>query len=262
MNISRDLYERLEVLNDKRDGYQYAGEKSLRDKTLTRLVAPTAVGKSTIINRVLDIARNEAIDAAEVGTVTTRPRRPSDPSNYKTADDGVTHEMMIDQIENGELVSWSLFETGHLYATTYDSYPATYNFLPCLPDSLPMQDKAGFGAVRTFYIVTSVEAWHEQLKERTGPGFNDRLEEALSSLEFSQQNDSMHKFVSLPGEDSLSDTAQRVLDYTMDEEITGVFHGLIYGPAGLNVKDKHFDKHCRELYRYALQLIHEAEDSQ
>lgn len=262
MNIPKNLHNRLKALNENRDDYQYKGSQSLREKTLTRLVAPTAVGKSTIINRLLEIAGREGIDAAEVGTITTRPGRPSDPPNYKTADDGVTHEMMIDQIENGELVSWSLFETGHLYATTYDSYPATYNFLPCLPDSMPMQERAGFGAVRTFYIVTSVDAWHTQLKERVGPGFSDRLDEALSSLEFSQQNDWMHKFVSLPGDESLSETAERVLDYTINGNATSLVHGMIYGPIEMHVKDKHFDKHCRDLYRYAMQLIHEAEESQ
>lgn len=147
MNIPNNLHKRLKALNENRDDYQYKGSQSLREKTLTRLVAPTAVGKSTIINRLLEIASQEGVDAAEVGTITTRPGRPSDPPNYKTADDGVTHEMMIDQIENGELVSWSLFETGHLYATSYDSYPATYNFLPCLPDSMPMQERAGFDAI-------------------------------------------------------------------------------------------------------------------
>lgn len=261
MNIPEQLQNKLETLNKQRNRYKYRGEKGLTDKTLARLVAPTAVGKSTIINRVLDIAQKEGFDAGEVGTITTRPGRPNDPPNYRTADDGVTHEAMIEQIESGELVSWSLFETGHLYATDYDSYPAQFNFLPCLPDSIPMQDKAGFGAVRTFYIVTTVDAWHEQLKERAGPGFEDRLEEALSSLEFSQRYDKMHKLVSMPGEEALSETADKVLDFTVNGNATGLVHGMIYGPLELHVKDKGFDRHCRDLYRLAMQLIRESENT-
>lgn len=259
MTISKLLQERLSQLDKQRDEYHYSGPRSLGEKTLARLVAPTAVGKSTIINRVLDIAKEENIDAGEVGTITTRSRRPNDPPNYQTADDGVTHEMMIDRIEKGELVSWSLFKTGHIYATDFDSYPAAYNFLPCLPDSLPMQDKAGFGAVRTFYIVTSVDAWYEQLQERIGPGFEDRLEEAMSSLEFSQRNDDIHKFVSLPGEELLAQTAERVLNHTINGNATGILHGTIYGPMELHVKDNDFDNHCRDLYRLAIQLLHETE---
>lgn len=259
MNISEQLQNKLETLNKQRNRYKYKGEKSLSDKTLARLVAPTAVGKSTIINRVLGIAQKEGFDAGEVGTITTRPSRPNDPPNYRTADDGVTHESMIEQIESGELVSWSLFETGHLYATDYDSYPAQFNFLPCLPDSIPMQDKAGFGAVRTFYIVTSVDAWYEQLQERIGPGFEDRLEEAMSSLEFSQRNEELHKLVSLPGDTRLSQTAERILNYTINGNATGIIHGTIYGPMELHVKDNDFDNHCRDLYRLAIQLAQEVE---
>lgn len=261
MTISRILQKRLSQLDKQRDEYHYSGSRSLGEKTLARLVAPTAVGKSTIINRVLDIAKDEGIDVGEVGTITTRSRRPNDPLNYQTADDGITHDMMIERIENGELVSWSLFKTGHIYATDYESYPATYNFLPCLPDSLPMQEKAGFGAVRTFYIVTSVDAWYEQLQERIGPGFEDRLEEAMSSLEFSQQNEELHKFVSLPGNALLSQTAERVLNHTINGNATSLVHGMIYGPIEMYVKDDDFDNHCRDLYRLAIQLVQDVEHS-
>lgn len=259
MTISKVLQERLSRLDEQRDEYHYSGSQNLYEKTLARLVAPTAVGKSTIINRVLGIAKEEGIDAGEVGTITTRSRRPNDPPNYQTAEDGITHEMMIERIENKELVSWSLFKTGHIYATDYDSYPARYNFLPCLPDSLSMQDKAGFGAVRTFYVVTSVEAWYEQLQERIGPGFGDRLEEAMSSLEFSQRKEELHKFVSLPGNSCLSRTAERVLNHTINGNATSMVHGMIYGPMELYVKDNDFDNHCRDLYRLAIQLVNEVE---
>lgn len=261
MTISRPLQERLSQLDKQRDEYHYSGSRSLGEKTLARLIAPTAVGKSTIINRVLDIAKEENIDAGEVGTITTRSRRPNDPPNYQTANDGITHEIMIERIENKELVSWSLFKTGHIYATDYDSYSATYNFLPCLPDSLSMQEKAGFGAVRTFYVVTSVDAWYEQLQERIGPGFEDRLEEAMSSLEFSQRNEELHKFVSLPGDTHLSQTAERVLNYTINGNATTVVQGMIYGPMELYVRDNDFDNHCRDLYRLAIQLAQEVEKS-
>lgn len=257
MNISGDLRERLAVLETQRDTYMYCGQNSLKEKVLTRLVAPTAIGKSTIINRLLELAEAEGINAAEVGTITTRPSRPTDPPNYRTADDGITHESLIEQIEAGELVSWSLFETGHLYATDYDSYPGTYNFLPCLPDSLPMQDKAGFGAVHTFYIVTSVESWHEQLQERRGPGFNDRLEEAMSSLEFGQSTEDIHKLVSLSGERALSQTAKRILDHSMNDDVNGEVHELVYGVAEHHINDLDFNRHCQNLYRLAMQLVGE-----
>lgn len=257
MKLSGEIRQQLAELAEGRDEYKYEGAKSLAEKTLACLVAPTAVGKSTIIGRILELAKEQGIDAAEVGTVTTRARRDNDPANYVTADEGITHELMIDQIIEDELVNWSLFETGHLYATNYESFPAKYNFLPCLPDSLPMLRRAGFGAVRTFYIVTTADAWHEQLKERSGPGFDKRLEEAMTSLEFSQTTDEMHKIESLTGDEALTSTAQRILNFTVDEPV----ENTPYGDFIEYVHDADFGRRCHEMYRLAILLKHEHEDT-
>jgi hypothetical protein len=159
---------------------------SLANKTLIGVIAPTAVGKSTLISETIRLCSDRGIDAAEVGSITTRPRRSgSDPQNYLTASEGITHENLTARIENQELVNWVASPTGDIYATDVASYPGTFNFLPIIPEALPMIQRAGFRTVKLVYVTVSAALWSKQIGERTSdPKFIGRLDEAISSLEF------------------------------------------------------------------------------
>lgn len=217
-----ELHTELNRLLAVRDTYRYAGE-DIRDKVLVGLIAPSAVGKSTIVAEILRQCREAGIDAGEVGSIMTRQRRQdgSDPDNYRTASEGITHAGLIAQIKQNSLVNWSLSATGDLYATDAASYPAEYNFLPLLPDSLPMLKKAGFRKLIAIYITAPPEEWANRLAERrSNPTFAGRLTEAASSLQFAKENKSALHIISnrsaiVSGKARPAEAAKKILDITL-----------------------------------------------
>lgn len=221
MTLSPELSARLDSLLKTRDDYRYEGV-AVSDKTFVGLIAPSAVGKSTVITEILRQCAERGIDAAEVGSITTRARRmDGDPDNYRTASEGITHEGLIHQIERGKLINWSYFATGDLYATDPTSYPAKYNFLPLQPDSLEMLKKAGFHALVAVYLTAPLEEWRERLTERRDdPKFRGRIVEAISSLEFAKNHlDTLYVIsnpsVTVDGEARPAETAKAILDITL-----------------------------------------------
>lgn len=213
------LNDKLAELRELQDDYRCRADLTIggvpiNEKTMTPLIAPSAVGKSTICNRILELAAEQGINAGEAGTETTRPWRPGDGENYRTA---VSYDEMIEKIEDAVYPNWSITPVGHIYATPADSLSAEHNFLPCLPSSLPMLRRAGFKAINAFYIVTHQVAWENQIEERKGlKDFPGRIEEALVSLQFAWNDDNLQKIVSEPGEEKLTATAQTILDFASE----------------------------------------------
>lgn len=222
MTLSSDLQTELDFLLKKRGTYAYTGE-GIEQKTLVGLIAPTAVGKSTVIKEILRLCDERDIAAGEVGSITTRSRREdgSDPDNYRTANEGVTHEKLISDIKEGGLVNWSFFATGDLYATDVHSYPATYNFLPLQPDSLEMLERAGFKKVVAIYLTAPVDEWAERLVERRqDPKFSGRIAEAQSSLAFAKTHTDMlhvirNQSAQVNGEVRPTEAAERILEIAL-----------------------------------------------
>jgi guanylate kinase len=215
MDLPSNLQTRLNDLVARHDEYSYNGS-ALSAKTLVCLIAPTAAGKSTLINTCLEICKEKGIDASEAGTTTTRDRRTGDdPANYITASEGITFELMLGAIERGELVNWSLFGTGHLYGTFPDNFPAQCNFLPTLPDSVAMLRRAGFKKIVTVYLAIPVNQWELQLLDRhNDPRFVGRMREAIESLEFAKQNlDDLIILSPLRGEEMLRQNAEGIIAY-------------------------------------------------
>lgn len=244
MSLSAELQRRLDRLSAQRGEYSFAGG-DMDEKILTVLIGPTGVGKSTIISKVLELCQEQGIDAGEVGSDVTRHRRPdSDPDNYRTADEGITHAHMIEQAELGRLVNWSLSPTGDIYGTNPDSYPATYNFLPLLPDSLPMLRRAGFMALHVIYITSPLNEWILHLDDRRAePGYGGRMTEAASSLEFARENlPQLHVIDNLADEAGdttlLTRTAQKVIDIAL---------GRVEG----TYQEAEAVKHIRDMASYA-----------
>jgi guanylate kinase len=219
MELTADLQRRLDTLIAHRDDYSYSGEE-LADKTLIAFVAPTAVGKSTLVMECLHICKQRGIDADEAGTTTTRERRVGDdPANYVTATEGTTFESIIDSVEKGELVNWSVYGTGDIYGTTPENFPAAYNFMPSMPDSLPMLRRAGFKKVVAIYLAIPVEQWTRQLTERQGdPRFVGRMHEAIASLEYA--NDHLDHFIVMEntdGDDKLTKRAENIIQHVIND---------------------------------------------
>lgn len=157
-----------------------ATKEKLSDKVLVALVAPTAVGKSTLINRALAQAGD---GFSEAYSVTTRARRTSDPAGYKTADEGYDIEKVTQMINARELTHYFVHPSGQIYGSLPESFPAAFNFLPCVPTILPVVKRAGFSTVHTAYLVASVSDWAARLPaRRSDPSYVPRLHEAIESL--------------------------------------------------------------------------------
>jgi energy-coupling factor transporter ATP-binding protein EcfA2 len=157
----------------------------LSDKTFVATIGPTGSGKSTLTDEVIRLAP----EFKPNGTRTTRARRPADPDNFKTANEGITHRSMNEDIINQKLVNYSVFDTGHVYGTAPEDI-AKYAIGPILSDSIDNLMNAGF---RDFYPVFTVArgALYQRRLEQERlqfPDIRQRLVEAMGSLTFARLN--------------------------------------------------------------------------
>lgn len=166
-------------------------KQALGEKVLVMVVGPSAVGKSTIIDGVLSIQSPDL--CATGGSLTTRQRRHDDPPHYQTADEGVTPALFRELALAGELTNYSVVGQ-HVYGSAPESFPARYNFLPTLTDSVADNQRAGFRRTEIVYVLADAMQWHERLTQRIGDErFHSRLSEALVSLDFAEANrESIH----------------------------------------------------------------------
>ena len=251
------LQSRLDRLVAARDKYECKDNASIASKRVIPLLGPSAVGKSTIITAVKQRAPIwEIASIDEAGTTGTRAPRQGDPANYRM---GIPHDEAVELIEKGKPVNWSLMPTGDIYMTLPEDFPAEYNFMACLPDSVPMLKRAGFAAVHAAYIVTPVDAWEDQLASRLyatdtlnlpksqrtyRPDSLGRVEEAISSLEYGLGAVAL-KISNIPGDSGLTETADMILK-------------VVTKKASIYSKDDNqmaeFEKNRREMYSRAIDL--------
>ena len=252
-----ELEGKLTELNSLRQKYRCKDDltinyRAIGKKTMTPLIAATGVGKSTITKQILELATEQGVDAGEAGTDTTRPRRADDGATYRT---DVPYDEMISRIEKSEYPNWSITPSGHIYATPPESLKSEHNFLPCLPDSLPMLRRAGFKAINAFYIVTTAKAWDNQIEERKElRDFPGRIEEAQDSLEFAWREINLQKIFNEPGKGGqLKNTAQLILNFAK----TGEQYNSNQFSSGYMYQS--FGQHSREMYSWAIILSNEIE---
>lgn len=260
MNGSKELRSRLDRLVARRDKYECKDKESVASKAVIPLLGPSAVGKSTIIDTAKKRASLYGISSiGEAGTTGTRAPRQGDPDNYRM---GIPHEEAVELIEEGKPVNWSLMPTGDIYMTMPEDFPAQYNFMACLPDSLPMLRRAGFAAVQAVYIVTKVDAWEKQLAGRiytadtadlpeTQRTYRQealgRVEEAIQSLEYGLGALAL-KISNIPGELGLMETADTILKVISKQ-------ASIYSVS--DAKMTEFETNRREMYSRAIDIAWE-----
>ncbi|MDB5177767.1 MAG: hypothetical protein JWO61_150 [Candidatus Saccharibacteria bacterium] len=207
------LSAKLQDLQAQEHSYEASDvtKAKLSGKVVAALIAPTAVGKSTLAKRILELGGS---DFSESYSVVTRPRRVDDPKEYKTRDEGYDIDRVLEMIQARELTHYVVHPSGTLYASSPDSFPAHYNILPLLPSILPEVQRAGFANVYPVYIVVSSQQWIERLAERrSDPSYKARLEEAIESLEWALEHADELVFVENAA-NQLDETARTIIEVT------------------------------------------------
>jgi len=186
---------------------------ALGEKVISIIIGPTAVGKSTIIQEIL----NSKHDWNVAGTITTREKRDGDPSNYFTKTEGITNEKLIGLIHSGDLINYSVHPGGDIYAYSPDSFSAEYNLAPLTTPSIKIMKTAGFERAETSFIYAKPEDWELFLKDRLLDSKIDaRLEEAATSLRYGLDNaKSLHIIENTRGREGLQKSAQKIVEITI-----------------------------------------------
>lgn len=213
MSLSPEL---LSLKNNERNYHSNDSVRlALSQKIISMIVGPTAVGKSAIINEVLNFKNDWNI----AGTITTRGRRVEDPSNYLTSAEGMTGEVLIKQIQSSELTNYSVHPGGDFYAYSLDSFSAQYNLAPMITPNIEVMKKAGFQRSETIFIYAQPQDYELFIKDRLSDAkIAGRLEEAIISLQYGIENaDSLHIIENTMGSDGLRKSAQKVIEITMGE---------------------------------------------
>jgi guanylate kinase len=143
------------------------------------VIGPTAVGKSTLIDRAMQRDSNLHL----IRSTTSRPARPGEQDgldmHFRTADE------MIRRIERREYVNaMQLFD--NYYATAPEDYSNKgVSLLPLAAHAARDLALLPFRSVRLIYVLPpSFEVWQERIAGRATNGLEQRIAEAVTSLQF------------------------------------------------------------------------------
>jgi hypothetical protein len=252
MGLSSEQYQHLRQLEST---YEYDSDE-LADKSVTLVPAPSKTGKSTIIARAVELGRERGHAIAEVNSIMTRPRRPGiDPVDYRTADEGITHQWMYDQIIAGKLPNWSLFPNGDIYGTDVQSFPAEFNLLPMQVAAIERFKRIKLRNLNIMSIVTDADEWQSRFDSPiTSQSDMGRLIEAKESLDYGMtSHDGICRIVDHPGEKGLAAAAEALLTFALTDHAD--YRSDLIDRA-LTVD---YEKHNRAMYNAAQQMIDTAE---
>lgn len=153
---------------------------SLTGKTLIMLVAPSAMGKSTIMQAATLLDP----DFSYVRSFTTRPPR-SGEETYTFLNTAQAQSLHA----KGEAITYAIFPTtGYIYGTTAESYQSKYNLLDTLASSVDQYRALQFEKTVTITLTAPIERWRTWFLARYPIETDEahkRLEEAKLSINWS-----------------------------------------------------------------------------
>lgn len=156
----------------------------LREKTLVMLVGPAAIGKSFLMNHLVEIDE----DFGRVPVFTTRDPRPDDePGMFRCVPHDDEHVgALLDKIEAREVVQYAVHPTsGRIYGSMLDDFSHEFNLLATLSDVVDHLSQQPFKNTVVIGLAAKPEIWQKRFNERypTQTGEREkRLKEAVKSL--------------------------------------------------------------------------------
>lgn len=160
---------------------------------LVAVVAPFAVGKSTISRTICDIDA----DFSCVRCFTTRDIRPTeseDAYDFKGNTTDALNNIAI-EIDEGQIVQYIVHPTtGDVYGSHSKQYTGRYCLLEALPGSIQQLEDLRFKSLAKVCLAVEPGVWQERVQERLVSGdeanIKKRLQEGISNIEWAlDQND-------------------------------------------------------------------------
>lgn len=158
---------------------------ALKEKNLVMLVGPAAVGKSYLMNKILD----HDIDFGRVSVFTTRDARPDDePGMFRYIPHDDEHiSQLLDKIDAGEVVQYAVHPTsGRMYGSETTDYTKSFNMLATLSGIVDSLRQLPFETTRVVGVAVDPDIWFQRFNSRpmTPDERGKRLSEALVSLKW------------------------------------------------------------------------------
>lgn len=188
MNLSPSVQQRLEHARQNQLLYRPSDDiaTELQKRTLVMIVAPTACGKSYIMEKVI----HTNSDCRRVVDITSRDPRPDDPPGafeYIPHDDR-SIDAFLGRIDRRELVQYAVHPTtNNIYGSDLEGYTAEYNFLETLSNIVTFMRRLPFKRTVVIGIAVELSQWQTWFNARFGDNNDERrqrLEEAVMSLEW------------------------------------------------------------------------------
>lgn len=191
-DMDTDITSRLAQAAEQQADYlpNSSTRKQIADKTLIMVIAPTSMGKTYVMNKVIEL--ND--DFARVTVLTTRDPRPDDRGMFRyyqrTNED---FDRLLRKIERRELVQYAIFpSSGQVYGSEPQDFPARFNLLATLSNSVEQLEHVGFTRTIPIGLITYPKVWMEWFDARYTDRKADRparLREALQSLDWLLDHD-------------------------------------------------------------------------
>lgn len=177
---------------------------SLTDKTLIMLVAPSAMGKSTIMLA----AQATDSEFSYVKSFTDRPPRASE-TTYTFLSTAEANRLR----ETGQAITYTMFPTtGYIYGTTAESYQSRYNLLDTLANSVASYRSLPFQETKTISLTAPLESWRKWFTDRYSQPSDEakqRLGEAKLSINWSLADPETQWLIN---DDTPENVAHRLID--------------------------------------------------
>ena len=188
MSLSPQVQQRLDTAKVMQLAYRPNQDVTelIKQKHIVMFVGPAGCGKSYIMQQI-DSSDN---DSTRVVDITSRPARPDDTPGamiYIPHDDENISKM-LDHIERGELVQWSVHPTtGYFYATATNGYKSANNMLEVLSSMVTYMRTLPFRRTTVIGVAADPTHWATWFNARFPTGSEERhkrLQEAIMSLEW------------------------------------------------------------------------------